>query len=356
MNSVDLLSGPMVSIVLPTLNGEQYIGATIESILNQTYENFELIIVDDGSTDETASIIKQISDPRIQIVSQQNQGVCKATNRGFSMARGKYLVRHDHDDLSFPKRLERQVKFLEDHPECAFVGSWTQIWEGNQPTERVHRHPTEPAQVALAILFNSPFVHTACLYRKEIFDQTGGYTEDINRVPPEDYEYFSRISRKYVMANIPEVLVMYREVNNSMSSMLRSNQLDKKAKFVFNLSRISSENLAHYVGESSSHSAIQDFGALIHHGLVEPRKFIDMQLIKKYVHQAAHDIEIRIQASVGKKILRMYLALLDYEYHTYMGNTYHWSRLRYLFLNRPLHENFESINRLFKRVLFSRKS
>jgi glycosyltransferase involved in cell wall biosynthesis len=344
-----VLTEPLVSIVLPTMNGAQFIGDTIDSILNQTLENFELIIIDDGSTDNTAVVVKRYTDPRIRVVFQENEGVCKATNRGYSMARGKYLSRHDHDDISLPTRFEKQVQFLEAHPETAFVGCWAQIWSEGKPTDRIHRHPTTPGYIAFSLLFNSPFVHTACLLRKEVFELTGGYTLDPDRIPPEDYECFSRISRSFAMANIPECLVIYQEVVNSMSSMLRTEQSPAKKRFVSNLVRISSENLAFAAGLQSTDHITNDFGALTHQGYERlPAKY-HYTAMRELVIQAAKDIAIRFHEPSVLILLKEKLLWLDYQYHTQQGNTYHWIRLKYLYLNRPFHENFGSIGRLFNK-------
>lgn len=343
-------SEPLVSIVLPTMNGAQFIGDTIDALLNQTLENFELIIIDDGSTDNTAEVIRRYTDPRIRAVFQENQGVCRATNRGYAMARGKYLSRHDHDDISLPTRFEKQVEFLETHPEIAFVGCWAQIWSDGKPTGRIHQHPTTPGYIAFSLLFNSPFVHTACLLRKKVFEVTGGYTLDPNRIPPEDYECFSRVSRSFAMANIPESLVIYQEVANSMSSMLRAEQSPAKKRFVSNLVRNSSENLAFASGFQASNQVTGYFGALVHQDYGNLPVQYDYAAIRELVMQAAKDITIRFHEPAVLNLLKEKLLWLDYQYHTQQGHTYHWIRLKYLYLNRPFHENFGSIYRLFNKL------
>ena len=343
------LSNPLVSIVLPTMNGASFIGATIDSILNQTLQNFELIIIDDGSTDNTLEILGQYHDPRIQILTQENQGVCRSTNRGFALARGKYLSRHDHDDLSLPNRFERQVRFLDEHPEYAFTGSWAQIWSNGIQTERIHQHPSSPGLVAFSLLFNSPFVHTSCLMRKAVYELTGGYTTQIDRVPPEDYEFFSRISRSFTMTNLPECLVVYQEVQNSMSSVLRADQSPVKQKFTANLVRISSENLAFASDLEQVNKNTQDFGALVHQPELLSEQY-DIHAIKNLIVLAAHKIAKQYQDPAVLIMLKKQLLLLDYLHHTRSGNTYHWSRLKYLYQNRPLHENFGSIGRLIQKI------
>ena len=342
-------SEPLVSIVLPTMNGAQFIGDTIDAILNQTLENFELIIIEDGSTDNTAEVIKRYTDPRIRTIFQENQGVCRATNLGYAMARGRYLSRHDHDDISLPTRFEKQVQFLETHPEISFVGCWAQIWSEGKPTSRMHEHPTTPGYIAFSLLFNSPFVHSSCLMRKEVFEVTGGYTLDPDRIPPEDYECFSRISRSFAMANIPESLMIYQEVGNSMSSVLRAEQNPVKSKFVSNLVRISSENLAFASGLQGTNQRTNDFGALAHQDYGRLSERYSYAAIRDLVIQGAKDIATHFNEPAVLNLLKEKLLWLDYQYHTQQGNTYHWVRLKYLYLNRSIHDNFGSIGRLFNK-------
>jgi len=115
---------PKVSVLLPVYyNGERYIVQSVESILKQSYRDFELIVVNDGSTDRTGSLLRGISDPRIVLIEQENQGQPRAMNNALNLARGEYIARQDADDLSLPERFARQVEFLDSHPEVGFVGS-----------------------------------------------------------------------------------------------------------------------------------------------------------------------------------------------------------------------------------------
>jgi glycosyltransferase involved in cell wall biosynthesis len=346
-------SSPIVSVVLPVKNGAQYIGGAIDSILNQTFADFELIIIDDGSDDGTEDIVQNYLDPRIRLVSQENQGVSKAANHGFALAKGKYITRHDHDDLSMPTRLEKQVRFLEDHPECGLVGSWAKIWSGEVPTGRVHRHPTSPGEIAFALLFNAPFVNASCLFRKEVLDWSGGYTEDENRMPPEDYEFFSRIAQKFDLANLPEYLMIYREVPNSQSSSIRSEQISKKESFVSHLALFSAENLE-YANTGNVLSPSMDahhFGCLVHGYLQALKEPINIASIQDKLSQAAKALSIRFREPSILKTLYARQQFLEYQYHTYMGNTYHWTRLQYLLFNRSFIDNFGSLARLVNRAV-----
>lgn len=348
---------PLVSIVLPVKNGAQYIGNAIDSLLAQTFSDFELIVIDDGSTDLTSQIVKGYTDSRVSLVAQENQGVAKAANRGFALAKGKYITRHDHDDISLPTRLEKQIQFLESHAECGMVGSWAKIWVGNDPTERVHRHPTRPSEIAFALLFNAPFVNASCLFRREVLEWSGGYTEDEQRMPPEDYEFFSRISSKFELANIPEYLMIYREVPNSESSVIRSDQLLKKEQYISHLALFSAENLTRTIEDLGSSFApgkdANNFGCLVHTYFQGIEKPLDLPILINMLNQALEAISIRFHDSEVKQLLNHHQLFLEYQYHTYMGNTYHWSRLKYLFFNRDFLSNFGSVGRLLRRSFAS---
>lgn len=212
-----LESAPLISVLLPVYNGSQYLKKSIESILGQTYANFELIIINDGSSDDSEQIIQSYHDPRIRCFLQENQGLAATLNRGIGLAAGEIIARQDQDDVSLPLRFERQAEFLEAHPRCGMVGTWAEIWVDNERTDRSHRHPVENAMIKLELLFTNPFVHTSVMMRKECLHEVGGYAVDPSRQPPEDYELWSRIARKHETANIPECLVIYREVVGSMS-------------------------------------------------------------------------------------------------------------------------------------------
>jgi glycosyltransferase involved in cell wall biosynthesis len=206
-------SMPSVSVLLPVYNGSSY----LHSILNQDFKDFELIIIDDGSSDDSAEIIKQYSDPRIHYFYQDNQGLASTLNRGINLARGNYIARQDQDDVSTSNRLSLQVNFLDENPGYAMVGSAAEIWANGKKTSRVLRHPTTDAELRFGLLFRNYFVHSSVLIRRNVLMELGGYCTDPARQPPEDYELWCRISRDHKMANLIEPLVSYHEVSDSMS-------------------------------------------------------------------------------------------------------------------------------------------
>jgi glycosyltransferase involved in cell wall biosynthesis len=248
---------PTVSIVLPVYNCPQYVGAAIESMLAQSFTDYEMVVIDDGSRDETLSVVRRYTDPRIHIYTQANQGLAATLNRGIELARGRYIARQDQDDISLPERLTAQVTYLEANRSCGLVGTWAEIWREGVKTEREHRHPSDDSSLKFELLLNNPFVHSSVMLRKAALDKVGGYSVDKGRQPPEDYELWSRIAREYEVANIPEALHRYREVAGSMSR-------DGSSPFLDHLVTISAENVAWASGEPLGNPQVINIAALAH--------------------------------------------------------------------------------------------
>ncbi|HTI80192.1 MAG TPA: glycosyltransferase family 2 protein [Acetobacteraceae bacterium] len=256
------LNTPTVSVILPVYHGAADVPAAIRSILDQDYEDFELIAIDDGSfKDDSRAVLRRIAaetgDPRLRVVElERNIGLAAALNHGISLARGRYIARQDQDDISKPGRLAAQVRHLEADAACAMVGTRAEIWIGDKATGRVHDHPTEDGVLKFDLLWNNPFVHASVMFRREVTEVIGVYSTDPARQPPEDYEYWSRIARRYPVANLPERLVIYRETPSSMSRQGPNPFLDR-------LLLIAAENLAHWNGLTEPDAACKDAVALL---------------------------------------------------------------------------------------------
>jgi glycosyltransferase involved in cell wall biosynthesis len=138
-------SEPTVSVVLSVRNGGNDLPHAIGTILKQSFTDFELIAINNGSIDGTGEFLDQITDPRVRVYHQEDKGLAAALNRGISLARGSYIARQDHDDWARPTRIAQQVAFLDANPDCALIGTRAEIWVGDQPTGRFHDHPTEDA-------------------------------------------------------------------------------------------------------------------------------------------------------------------------------------------------------------------
>lgn len=271
---------PLVSVLFPVYNGAPFLAEAIDSILDQTEKDFELIIINDGSTDESSIIVRSYTDSRIRFYEQNNSGLAATLNRALGLAQGRFLARQDQDDISHPLRFERQVQFLETHANCGMVGTWAKIIGGDADKSRYHRHPTDNGTLQFDLLFNNPFVHSSVMLRSSVFDAVGGYCTDKNRQPPEDYELWSRVARRFEVANIPEVLLIYREVPTSMSR----NGLNP---FLESLVTISAENLACLLNRPSDNQDLIDIAALTHGGYQRLSKIPNFRRMRRALVAAA---------------------------------------------------------------------
>jgi len=246
----------IVTAIVPVYRGERTLAQALSSLLAQEIDGLEVIVIDDGSPDRSADIalaMQQAADGKLIVLRQSNRGLAATLNRGIGLARGKYITRQDQDDIVLAGRLAKQLAYLEANPDIAMVGTWAHIYVEDAPTQRYHRHPSSNEAIRLELLFDSPFVHSSMMIRADVLQEMGGYCEDKSRQPPEDYELWSRIARKYRVANIPEVLTIYREVAGSMSR-------DGENPFLTKVIGIAAENIYHVVAPDYP---AQDCSALV---------------------------------------------------------------------------------------------
>lgn len=273
-----------ISVLLPVYNCPSYVGAAIESILAQTHSDFEFLIIDDGSTDETPSLLQKYTDSRIRHVRHANRGLAGTLNVGIELARGEFIARQDQDDLSHPERLEKQLAYLQANPSCVLLGTAAEILEEENRSGRFHRHPTDSTRLRYELLFNNPFVHSSVMFPRAVVRDEGGYSTDPSRQPPEDYELWSRLARRGPVANLPEPLLIYREIPGSMSRMGPS-------PFRERLVRLCAENISLAAGAGTNHPAALQIAALIHGApeLADPK--LDFPAMKKILHTAVEAID-----------------------------------------------------------------
>src|SRR5215813_13711547 len=196
---------PKVTAVIPVYNREKYVGSAIDSILAQTFTDFELLVIDDGSTDKSREVVRSYHDPRIRLVcNEANEGIPKTRNKGVQLARGEYLAFLDSDDWAYPERLAKQVAFLDSHPDYAAVGAWIAwIDEEGRPLKRIRRKPVAPEQIAAQRLFRLGIENSASMARLAVLREYK-YQEDYEL--SEDFELWARIAAKHKLATLPEVL------------------------------------------------------------------------------------------------------------------------------------------------------
>lgn len=198
---------PLISVLMPVYNVEVYLAEAIESILNQTLGDFELIILDDGSPDGSGDVAKTFTDKRIIYHRNEvNLGLANNLNVGLKMAKGKYIARMDGDDISLPKRFQTQIDFLEAHPDIDLCSCALQMF-GTENTVWVRE--ADPEAVKITMMFYSPVLHATSVWRRESFEKHNLYY-DQNAFPAEDYELWSRAVFHCKLVNIPQVLYRYR--------------------------------------------------------------------------------------------------------------------------------------------------
>ncbi|SEK28255.1 glycosyltransferase family 2 protein [Nitrosovibrio tenuis] len=213
-------SQPTVSVIIPTYNCESYIVETLESILDQTFKNIEIIVVDDGSTDRTCQIVSSYG-ALVRLVTQSNSGVCAARNRGIREAAGRYLCLMDHDDYWFPDKLALQLEEMDAHPEVGLVYS-TFIWwwpdaDGTFPDPGSYRVQPYPAGIDEEfsgwiyhlLLLDCWVLTSSALIRAEVFDKCGVFDESLPY--SEDWDLWLRISREYPFIKVKKPLTLYRQ-------------------------------------------------------------------------------------------------------------------------------------------------
>jgi glycosyltransferase involved in cell wall biosynthesis len=198
---------PKVAVLMPVYNGEKYLHESIESILNQSLQDFEFLIINDKSSDESVNIIKSYNDLRIRLVNNEaNLGVGASLNKGLDLARGKYIARMDCDDISYPDRLLKQVEFMDENPDVGICGTDYQALGMRSGRCRC---PTNRDEIKCWLLFNSPLAHPSVMLRKDFIKKTGlKYNPDYSYA--EDYEFWWRASQHFPLANIGEILIYYR--------------------------------------------------------------------------------------------------------------------------------------------------
>ena len=214
-----------VSVVMPVYNAERFLREAINSILGQTYTDFEFIIVEDVSTDRTAEIIESYSDARIlYIKNKKNIGMPASLNKGIALAHGEYIARMDADDVSIPERIEKQFLFMESHPEVGVTSSNAIIIDGKGNFISEMYVPQSHILILWTFCFSCSIIHPAVMANRQLFRQAGGYRDLANDKAecfPEDYDLWVRLSKQTQFYNFSEPLLKYRMhgKNNSATNM-----------------------------------------------------------------------------------------------------------------------------------------
>ena len=205
-----------VSIIMSVYNGEKHLRESVDSILNQTFKDFEFIIINDGSKDQSKDILESYKDERIKLIHHKNMGLTKSLNIGIANAKGKYIARQDADDISEPERLKTQFDFMEANPGLGLIGSQFKIIKENGEIAGSISLPLEDKIIKEMLIEMNQFCHVSVMIRREVLDKVGLYREYFKYA--QDYDLWLRISEQYEVRNLPELLIRYRVAEKSITS------------------------------------------------------------------------------------------------------------------------------------------
>lgn len=232
-----------ISVLMPVRNGMPFLPEAVQSILGQTLGDFELLVINNGSTDGTLDYLKTVRDARVRVLSPGNIGLARALNIGLAQARGEYVARHDADDRSAPERFARQVSFLDAHPEVAVLGTCvnfvgaggSEVRDARTETVRTQQDPAQtPEQILAMMPLTCCVAHGSVMMRAAVAVKAGGYNPAT--VPAEDYDLWLRLLPHHAIAKLPERLYDYRVHDEQSSGARRSEQqartIEAKLRYV----------------------------------------------------------------------------------------------------------------------------
>jgi Glycosyl transferase family 2 len=212
-------TAPRVTVLMTVFNGERHLREAIDSVLGQSFGDFELLVVDDGSTDGTAGVLGAITDPRVRITrNATNIGLTRSLNSGLALARGMLIARHDADDVSEPDRLARQVAFLDANPDVALVGAAYRKIDERGAVLGDRMLPVDYDRIRWVLHFYCPFVHSAVVFRAAVVRAMGDYDDAF--VYAQDYDLWSRLAVAHRVANLPDSLVRYRMGTTTLTATI----------------------------------------------------------------------------------------------------------------------------------------
>lgn len=218
---------PKVTVLMPVYNASAHLREAIDSILKQTYTGFELLIINDGSIDDSHEIISSYTDSRITyVINEVNLKLIATLNKGIELAKGEYIVRMDADDISLPNRIQALVGLMDSTPEVAVCGSWYEIFGGKN---KLTKYETQDDDIKVRMLHQCHMCHPAVVMRKSVL-MKHNLRYNTGFIHAEDYELWVQISKHAQLANVPEVLLKYRVHENSVSAKYADVQLQNTAR------------------------------------------------------------------------------------------------------------------------------
>jgi len=243
-----------VSVIMPVYNAEKWLMQSVNSILGQTLTNWELIIVNDGSTDGSAELLSTFTDSRIRVLHQSNAGVSAALNKALEYCSGPYIARLDADDVSLPERLQKEVDFLSCNPQYGLLGAAAEKIDQYGNPLGFHRHPLSNMRLQYGLIWDCYFVSSTVMFRRECLQKVGRFYTGTDLF--DDYSMWSSIAANYQVANLPDVLLKYRVLDSGLSHTTLNSRArlvnQRKKNIVFHFPELS----AHHV-EALAYSGFQ---------------------------------------------------------------------------------------------------
>ena len=221
-----------VTVLLPVYNGQLYLVESIESILQQSYANFELLVIDDGSTDNSVEIVSKYRDSRIRLIRHsKNQGLVRTLNHGLAEARNELIARHDADDIAYPERFKFQIEVMNFHPEIGVCGSGAYIVSNGQKKKKI-LFPSSDVQIRWALPFYCPLIHPSIMYRRSVVGSVSGYSIAPEANYCEDYELWIKLLPFTKFYNINRPLMDLRKHHSNMTVAKRDFHIQQTTKLI----------------------------------------------------------------------------------------------------------------------------
>lgn len=315
----DVVKKPLLSVVMLVYNAEKYLAEAIDSVLNQTFRDFEFIIINDGSTDRSQEIISTYKDKRIRLINNPNRGIPYSRNLGLKEARGEFLAWFDSDDIILPKRFEKQIRFLQANEQFGVCGTWLHRFNGTKNyTAKVSK---DPEIIKAKLLFKTSVLNATAMYRLSMIKKAG--VKFNNDLPiSEDYDFYLQCSKHFPLTNLQEVLYRYRASETSIVKQFET-QEDKN----YNIHKVVYKQALNDIGlqpseaEFKIHSMVaseklfdsfEDFQAcfdwlVIIHKKNQQTKTYDLKALDRVLAEEFLYISKRA-SKFGWKTLRFYLA------------------------------------------------
>lgn len=256
---------PAISVVMPVHNGEKYLREAVDSILSQTFQDFEFIVIDDGSTDQSTDILNEYArkDARIRLISRENRGVAKSLNEAIALACGAYVARMDADDVSLPQRLEKQLDYLEANPDCVLLGAEVLMIDAQGWPIAKGRHVYSHCDIDEQLLRGDGggLTHPVVMMRTGVVRRIGGYKQEF--VTGQDLDLFLRLAEAGRIANLPDILLKWRQhpesINHTryltwgemkkmaLSAAAKRRNLDLNVEEILACERLTSKDVDHHL-------------------------------------------------------------------------------------------------------------